>query len=329
MNQETMTELRVPQVREEEKRETFIVAIGGGKGGIGKSLLTANLGISFAQSRMKVVLVDADLGGSNLHTCLGMDLPEASLGDFVNRRAEKIEDVIVETGVAGLGLISGAEDYLGSANIKYTQKIRLLKQIRKIDTDVIIMDLGSGTSFNMLDFFLYSDLGIVTMIPEPTSLENSYRFIRSAFYRLLRHLEKSLPFRKVIDEAMDPHNETGIRTPHDLVRVVAKMDPERGEQYRAYMDTFRPLLVINQVRSVDDEELGVAVSTACRKYLGIDLDYLGYINYDDVVWKTARSRAALLRQEPDSAVAKSIWEIAVQVAVRLRENPSSTLKKIL
>ena len=301
----------------EGERVTTVISVGGGKGGIGKTLLTANLGICFAQSRQKVVLVDADLGGSNLHTCLGIDQPELSLSEFVNRRVERIEDTIVDTGIEGLGLISGAQDFLGSANIKYTQKLRVLKKICKIDTDIVLMDLGSGTSFNVLDFFLVSDLGVVTMVPEPTSLENSYRFIKSAFYRLLRHREKSVPFRRIIDEAMETWNERDIRTPYDLIRVVGKMDPERGETYSAWMHAFRPLLVINQVRSEEDEELGMAVRMACRKYFGVDLDYLGHIDYHDAVWKAVRRRAALLHEEPDSDIAKSLWSIAKGILKRI------------
>ena len=312
-----------------DSRSVSIVAIGGGKGGIGKSLLTANLGICFAKNRLKVVLIDADLGGSNLHTCLGVDLPDISLSDFVARRVENIEDTIVETGENGLGLISGAQDFLGSANIKYTQKLRVLKQIRKIDADLILIDLGSGTSFNVLDFFLTSDLGIVMMVPEPTSLENSYRFIRSAFYRLLRHQEKSAPFRKIIEQAMETRNESGIRTPYDLIRVVSKMDQEKGDNYRASMLAFRPLLVTNQVRTEEDAELGVAVRMACRKYLGIDLDYLGYIGYDDAVWKAVRNRSALLQHVPDSEAAESIWNIAREVATRIKQKPESALRNIL
>lgn len=314
--------------KENGTRQSTVLAIGGGKGGIGKTLLTANLGICFAQSRLKVVLVDADLGGSNLHTCLGIDHPQRSLSDFVQRRVERIEDTIVETGVEGLGLISGAQDFLGSANIKYTQKLRVLKRISRIDTDLVLMDLGSGTSFNVLDFFLVSDLGIVTMVPEPTSLENSYRFIKSAFYRMLRHRERSEPFRKIIEEAMEPQNQRGIRTPYDLIRVVSKMDPERGDSYKAWMLAFRPLLVINQVRSEQDEELGVAVRMACRKYFGIDLDFLGNIPYDDAVWQTIRRRAALLLEEPDSPIADSFRTIARGVSRRIDELEETGLRKI-
>jgi hypothetical protein len=113
-----------PEEHIQTTAQPAVIAVGGGKGGIGKTLLTANLGICFAKNKWRVVLVDADLGGSNLHTCLGVDFPELSLSDFVQRRVLAINDVIIETGIEGLRLISGAQDFLGSANIKYTQKLR-------------------------------------------------------------------------------------------------------------------------------------------------------------------------------------------------------------
>jgi flagellar biosynthesis protein FlhG len=95
------------------------------------------------------------------------------------------------------------------------------------------------------------------------------------------------------------------------------------------MLAFRPLLVTNQVRSEEDAELGVAVRMACRKYLGIDLDYLGYVAYDDAVWKAVRNRSALLQHVPDSEAAESIWNIAREVATRIKQKPESALRNIL
>src|SRR6185503_3679856 len=94
-----------------------IWSIGGGKGGIGKSLLTASLGWQLAQLGKRVVLVDADLGGANLHTCLGLPKPEMTLTDFIRRQVPHIDDVVTDTDVPGLRLISGASDFLSAANI--------------------------------------------------------------------------------------------------------------------------------------------------------------------------------------------------------------------
>ena len=190
-----------------------IWCVGGGKGGIGKSLLTAALGWQLARLGKRVVLVDADLGGANLHTCLGLAGPALHAGRLHPRRVERIEDVVLETGFPRLRLISGASDFLGAANIKYPQKVRVLNRIRALDVDVVLMDLGAGTSFNIIDFFLISDLGMLAVVPEPTSIENGYRFIKSALYRRLRSGgADARRVREIVDAAMDPKNRP--RHPH-------------------------------------------------------------------------------------------------------------------
>ena len=131
-----------------------IIAVGGGKGGVGKSLVTSSLGISLAQHGQRVVVIDADLGGANLHTCLGLSTPVRTLSDFIARRVESIEDVVLETGVKNLRLISGAHDHLTASNLKYFQKTRLLSRIATVDADYILLDIGAGISFNIVDFFL-------------------------------------------------------------------------------------------------------------------------------------------------------------------------------
>src|ERR1700737_2644225 len=74
-----------------------IWAIGGGKGGVGKSLIAANLAISLARNGHKVCAVDLDLGCANLHTCLGVEIPTVTLSDFFSKRVTEIENVVVQT----------------------------------------------------------------------------------------------------------------------------------------------------------------------------------------------------------------------------------------
>ena len=91
--------LALPMLEPASPRQIW--SVGGGKGGIGKSLLTAALGWHLARLGKRVVLVDADLGGANLHTCLGLSGPSRSLADLMTRRYEHIEEVLTDTGVAG------------------------------------------------------------------------------------------------------------------------------------------------------------------------------------------------------------------------------------
>jgi len=121
------------------KKEVW--AVGGGKGGTGKTFVASSLGIALTKLGKKVLLIDADLGCANLHTCLGVN-PRATLSDFILGRIKKIEDVLVETPIPGLALLSGAQDYLEIANPKHTQKMRLIRQIQELNYEYIILDLG-------------------------------------------------------------------------------------------------------------------------------------------------------------------------------------------
>src|SRR3990172_4757948 len=154
-----------------------IIAVGGGKGGAGKSLLAANVAIYLATLQKRVVLLDADLGGANLHTFVGVERPRVTLGDLFEKRVPRVEDVVVETAVAGLGLVSGEGDPNWIANPRPAQKLRLLNQVQKLDVDYLVVDLGPGSGFNAIDFFLGADVGALVGGPGPTSVANPHRFI--------------------------------------------------------------------------------------------------------------------------------------------------------
>jgi flagellar biosynthesis protein FlhG len=292
------------------RRKGRIIAVGGGKGGVGKSLVTSSLGISLARHGRRIVVVDADLGGANLHTCLGLSSPERTLSDFINRRVARIEDVIAETGVPNLGLISGAHDHLTASNMKYFQKTRLLSRIAQVDADIILLDIGAGISFNIVDFFLLAEQGILVVIPEPSSIENAYRFLKMSFYRHLWRSLKASPARKVVEEAMDQKNQVGIRTPFDLLEAVERIDGASGRFLKEKALEFRPRLLVNQVRYPEDERLGHSMSAVCRKHLGIDIDSIGAVGFDESVWRANRKKRPFMLDFPDSAAGRSLEQVA-------------------
>ena len=286
-----------------------IWSLGGGKGGIGKSLLTASLGFQLARMGKRVVLVDADLGGANLHTCLGLPGPDRTLADFIQRRSERIEDVTVETGFSGLRLISGASD-LGAANINYAQKTRILNRIRALDVDIVLIDLGAGTSFNILDFFLLADQAILTVVPEPTSIENGYRFIKSALYRRLRTAAPHEGVRRIVDAALDPKNPLAIKTPLDLMALVEREHKDAVGVLTREMAAFHPRFVLNQVRDANDLAIGHQLVAACARHLGVKAAYSGFVHYDDAVWQSVRRRKLFMVDAPTTTAAQEIRQLA-------------------
>lgn len=293
-------------------RRCRIISVGGGKGGVGKSLLAANLGIALSGQGRRVLLVDADLGGANLHTCLGMDPPRRTLSDFVNHRVESLEDVIVPTGVEGLHLLSGALDHLDAANPNHGQKMRLIRRLRALDADHVILDLGAGTQLNTLDFFLLADHGVVVLVPEHTAVENAYRFVKAAYWRRLRAAASVFGLAPALAEMLesDPH-----QGPYQVLDALEALQEEAGAQLRKQMAVFRPALVVNQARTDEDRLLGHAVASAWRRHFGIEMDVAGTVEYDDEVWRAVRQRRPLLVAEPEGRVARSLEAIAA----RLRE----------
>jgi flagellar biosynthesis protein FlhG len=286
-----------------------IWSVGGGKGGIGKSLIAASVGWQLARMGRRVVLVDADLGGANLHTCLGLPPPPRTLADFIQRRASSIEEVVTETPAGGLRLISGAADLLSAANIKHLQKVRVMKQVRALDVDVVLIDLGAGTSYNILDFFLLSDVSILAVVPEPTSIENGYRFIKSALYRRLRAAAPTEGIRRLVESALDPKNSYGIRTPLDLLAHVDASDPEVARALRREVAAFQPRFVVNEVRDVADIAIGHQLVAACHRHLGLRASYAGFVHHDDAVWQAVRRRRLFMSDAPTSRPAEEIRQL--------------------
>lgn len=282
--------------------QTVIWAVGGGKGGIGKSFISSNLAVCLARLGRTVTLVDLDLGGANLHTCLGVKVPERTISDFISGRIDSLKDVAVDSDIPGLKFISGFNDSLDIADMNRTNKNRIIDSLRSITTQFVILDLGAGTSENTLDFFLAADQRIVAVSPEPTSIENAYRFIKASFYRQLRLAESELGIQELIACAMDSKNQYGIRSPSDLIHQIRMLDTEAGERLAARIQDFHIQLLLNQVRTRDDMELGHSMKSVCRKYFGIQANYLGYFDHDNAVWQSLRKRRPLFLEFPHSSL---------------------------
>lgn len=291
-------------------------ASGGGKGGVGKSLVASSLAIALSRMGNKVIAVDLDLGGANLHTSLGVDLPKKTLSDFFKGRVQSLEECVSATSVPNLEIISGAQDAIGVANLRQEEKVQLLQKLRDLDADYLMIDLGAGTNYNTLDFFLYADIGLCTLLPEPTSIENAYRFIKSIYYRRLKLCPKLADIAPLVEMAMDAKNPMGIKTPSDLYREVSRTNPEASIILKEEIEKFRPKLIINQARTQTDVDIGFSIKSVCKKYFGIDMDYIGYLDYDSSVWQAVRRKRPLMLEFPNSRLVSSIERICQYLVKR-------------
>ncbi|MBU0970833.1 MAG: AAA family ATPase, partial [Proteobacteria bacterium] len=149
-------------------------------------MITANLGVLLARQGNRVVLVDLDLGASNLHTFIGQPDTDRGLESFLGKTQAHLDKVAMPTDIANLFFISSRNCLTEAANLYAAQKQKIIRAIQKLEFDYVLMDLGAGTNFNMLDFFLTSNQGIFICTPEPTSIENSFNFIKAVYFRVIK-----------------------------------------------------------------------------------------------------------------------------------------------
>jgi len=305
----------------EENPITNIWPIGGGKGGSGKTFLTGSLGLLLARQGFRTLVIDADLGAANLHTVIGVAYPGRTLSDFVNRKIETLEEAVMKTPVPNLFFISGAGDNLDVANLIHSQKRRLLRAISKLPYEHVLLDLGAGTSFNTIDFFLISNTGIFVTTPEPTSIENVYRLVRSVYLRKIRQVLREEAFRELLQEAVIRSNGTSAKNPEDLLRMLRTCDPVQGERLEESLRSFRFKLVLNQLRKQDNPQIGTLVCRICEKHLGLRVQFLGNIQHDDRVHDAVCRKVHFLNKYPYTQTATDLREFCQRFLAEREDNP--------
>ena len=290
-----------------------IWAVASGKGGVGKSFVTANLGMAIAANQKRVVIVDLDLGSANMHTCLGRPNPKSTLSQLFTQNNPDINHLIEYDSNSNIGLISGVADNLQMANLKHFQKLKIMRNLSHIDADIVILDLGAGTSFNTIDFFIEADKALLTVIPEPTSIENSYRFIKCMLARKLKDLPQKT--KKIINDVLILHkNKEG--KPQSFATLMADMEDKFPKHEKMIRDALQELnlnLIVNQVIETPDTKLGVSMAIIFRKYFDVDLNILGYLFYDIHVVHSLKGKKSYYQHFPQSRNVTSFNRIALQI----------------
>jgi flagellar biosynthesis protein FlhG len=290
-----------------------ILAFAAGRGGTGRSLLAANVAVYLAQTGKKVVAIDADPAGGSLHLLLGTPRPPRGFGEFLRARVEGLTELIVDTPVAGVGLIGGEGSAFGTTRPKQTSK-SILAAIAALEVDYVVLDLGPPDSTLVLDLWLAADVPILVTLPDPASIEATYRFVKSGFVRRLR---ATRGLDKVVTNPQGPP-----RAALDLYRA-ARDGAGPAERLEQEIRRYRPRFIVNQTRTLPDLKLGGWMQAAARRRLGHAFDYLGHVESDETVWLAARRRRPLMAEYPEAKVAKNIERIARRVLSGEGERPAA------
>ena len=302
-----------------------IVAVGGAKGGVGKSILSANLAAKLACHGHRVLLIDLDLGSANLHTYFGLPMPSASVADVLAGAEQSLESVFVETPVDGLLLAPGGRDDSWAPHMDAPESVfgsfwqRILQAKSKWNIDFVILDLGAGSHPLTIDFFSIAHLGITTVLPEPTSIENAYSFLKATLWRLAANVSQRMnsgpsagELKKFLFSDADGVT-TDTMTTFEKLKSLSDQHPKLVEMLLGALKGRQLGVVVNQVRSQRDIDIGPSMGHISRRFFGMQASSIGFLNYDDAAWKSLRNRRLLVLDFPHSILARRVHEVAMRI----------------
>ncbi|MEE4242645.1 MAG: P-loop NTPase [Desulfopila sp.] len=280
------------------------ISVGSGKGGTGKSTFLSNIALLLAKSGKRVCVVDLDVGGANAHILFGLFQPKYTITDFITRKVNSIDEAIhTFEGFYGLQLLPGSGETLRTANMTFQEKLRLLRSISKIDTDIVLIDIGAGTGYHGLDFFMFSDLQICVTMAEPTSIMDFYKFIQLA---TIRKALNSFLSHSEVSKQLQQQDFESIAEVLDLAEQVQEGARLKIEKALA---SFHPMLVVNRV--VPGSKLNIfKLKKLTARYLGIYLPELGEIPADTCVTDAVHSYLPVTEYTPTAKSSLALQQIA-------------------
>jgi flagellar biosynthesis protein FlhG len=267
-----------------------IISIGGGKGGVGKSIVAANVAVALARTVPRVVLVDLDLGAANQHLLLGVGKHRPGVSALLAGTLEDIEQSLTPTGVPGLSLLAGTGAVFGAANITFAQKRRLVRKLRQLNA-VVVLDVGAGVAFNALDFFLLGDQKVVVTTPQVTAIHDAYSFLKGAVLRMIaQNASRQLDLATVAPALISGEGAKVVEI-FDRLRGTS---PELADKIGILLSGFGAHLVGNFVARPSDVGVFWSVTRMMREFLGIEVPVLGWLPTDSGIADSVNARRPLV-----------------------------------
>jgi flagellar biosynthesis protein FlhG len=299
-------------INENAKRK--IITVASGKGGVGKTFLVSNLSIALAENGKDAVAVDLDLGGSNLHTFLGIKNTSFGVGNFLCRKRMSFQELVVPTAYDKLRFVPGDALVSGLSTIQFAQKKRIVDGILSIDAEYIIIDLGSGANSTILDFFLISNSGFIVTSPQTTSILNAYSFLKSLLFRFfLRAFSEQNEIIRYLKSVMKEKSPGSSAPMSEILRKITRIDRKAGEKAENYLKILQPKIVVNMAEMPDDLLIVNKLRDLIHESLSLDVECMGVVYSDSAVDRALAENKPLAEFERGSIAYRDIERISQKI----------------
>lgn len=248
-----------------ERPQAEVIAISSGKGGVGKTNVTVNLGISLARIGRRVLILDGDFGLANVDVILGVH-PKTTLADVIGGQKSLEEIVLRVDGMPNLLVIPGGSGLTSLADIEPWRQEALLRSLGRLSglADIVLIDTAAGVSRSVSELILAADRLLVVTTPDPTAITDAYALIK-----VVSAKNSALPIG----------------------------------------------LVVNQVSGFGE---GGAVwgklAEVAREYLGVKIQSLGYLPYDQSIQKAVRGQQPVVVVYPDAQISRAFFGLAEMIS---------------
>lgn len=293
-----------------------VIPVASGKGGVGKSFIAANLAMALARMGHNTIAADLDFGGSNLYHFLGLPNRNPGIGDFFSGHAADLKSLLVPTAVSHLRFLPGDGKTPLTANLPSAHKAKLLRHLRALPAEYLVLDIGAGSSHTTLDCYDAGELGLLVTTPERPAITGMLVFLKNHLYRKIEHRLSANGFRglrPLLKELMQLPMADQPPSFGFIQGRIATESRQAAEVVAATLAACRPRIVFNMGTRTEDARLAEAIERTLRETLGIEPDFFGFIFQDPNVREASRGRVPFLSHFPESAAVEGILKLAERV----------------
>jgi flagellar biosynthesis protein FlhG len=296
------------------EEKPFVISFSSPKGGVGTTLLAVNSAIQLAKKGNNVLLIDAALSKASCHLALGTSTQERNISTLTTLRGSDLKGAVTQTTVANLSFVAGSPDTSDIANIPYLVKQKIITELRELPYDYIVLDSGSGTSNDSLDFALASDLAVFAVTPQPASIEPFYRYIRALLHRLLL-----ISLNKKRYQALN--SQISFVSPLPSLFRLEETGEKDLQEIEKGLDSRRFGFVFTKCSSEKDLRYGPQIEGMIKDFFKLPVSFMGSLDWDSIADAAVSSMEAISKSHPICAYSMSVEKLVNRITKDVKDPP--------